>query len=1057
MKVFEALSTNLPHFAEMTGYQQLASGIGEPSAERRHMPLEWAAKLLRLVAVLTIFTQIGDLGFALWLRGGALSPIEWTLRLCATAFGLAVFVATFVRAARAIDRWELYAFTMDAVVLGAMTLNGLINREALHLFVFILLYAALTPSMLPWGPRWQAAFGVLTSSYFAIAAYQLRLGLSAEVYWTYGMISAVGVGQFISVLMNEFRQTVSSQLQALVASHNELQDEAAERAAAEKRLTRSELNFRTLIDSSVDAIAVTSLPDLRFVMVNPAFEKVWGIARDDLIGRPVTDFNFLPRNSDYHRSADRIANAILKKGGFQGANLRLLDRRGEWITMLTSAAKIEWDGAPCALFMHRDITGMKEAEVNLRAEVAERQKMEEKLRTSEAMLRSIFDASGDAISLARLHDGTYVSINDSWVKEFGFSRDEAIGKNARELGLWTDLDQVRVLMRELRDKSIISDVQLEVRRKDGSIAPYVGSLARTDIGSDQYVVALVHNISEIKNTEKKLIRAREDALAASTAKSEFLSSMSHEIRTPMNAILGMAELLSETELDQQQQKFLSIMQNNGNALLQLINDILDLAKVESGRLSLDKTSFELDNLVEKVVETLAVRAHSKELELVARVAPGTPLYLLGDPLRLRQILINLIGNAIKFTERGEIVLTVESTCQSSEPGRLHFMVADTGIGIPADRIGQVFQNFTQVDSSTTRRYGGSGLGLAIVKRLVELMNGRVWVESEIGQGSVFHFTALHDIDLAPRPLRSRSIAEVYSLDALRTLIVDDNATNRLLLREILAPLGAPISEAESGAEAIAEIGHARRSGKPYRLMLLDCRMPEMDGFQVIERLGARSDELVVLMLTSDDLRMTEGRARELNLGACLVKPVRKWELLQTIESALKARSVSAKLSEWPVMAIRPLASKYARPSQLEPGPSLRILLADDSADNRLLVQTYLRSTLHQLTIVENGKLAVEQFMQRFFDLVLMDIQMPVMDGHQAIRNIRQWEAQHGRPPLPIIALTASAFGDDIDRCFESGATAHIAKPVKKAVLLAAIRRYTNEQSEAVISAPASLR
>jgi PAS domain S-box-containing protein len=1037
MKVFEAIVDSLPNFADMTGYQPPESGLTRRTASR-----EWAAKLLRMVAVLTILTQIGDLGFALWLQEMALSRSAWVLHLFAISSALLVFVATFVRPAGAGDNWELYAFMMSALVLGAMTVNGLICRDTMHVLVFILLYAGLTPCMLPWRPRWQAGFGALTVGYFAVALCQLRPELSVAVYWTYGAIAGVGAGQFISILMNQFRETVSAELQALVASDHQLRAEAADRATAEQRLARSELNFRTLIDRSVDAIAVTSLPDLRFVMVNPAFEKVFGLTRDEVIGRPVTDFNFAPDEADYLRSADRIASTILKKGGFQGASMRLVNRRGEWITMLISAVKIEWDGAPCALFMHRDITSMKEAETNLRAEVAERQKTEERLRASEAILRGIFEASPNVISLARLSDGAYVSVNDSFVKQLGFSREEAIGKNPRQLGIWADLPQARTIIQQLHDKSVVSDVQVEVRHKDGTVAPYVASMARTDIGSDQYVVAVIHNISKLKNTEKELIRAREDALAASKAKSEFLSSMSHEIRTPMNAILGMTELLSETELDQQQQKFLSIIENNGNALLQLINDILDLAKVESGRLSLEKTSFELDNLVEKAAETLSVRAHSKGLELVARVAPGTPVHLLGDQLRLRQILLNLIGNAIKFTERGEIVLTVDKARESSELGHLHFTVADTGIGIGPDHIDQVFQNFTQADSSITRRYGGSGLGLAIVKRLVELKGGRLWVESELGKGSIFHFTAQYELDLESHPAELPTGPEGRSLAGLRMLIVDDNATNRLLLREMLAPLGARLTEAESGAEAVAEIEHARRTRDPYHLMLLDCRMPEMDGFQVMERLGcATSDAMVVLMLTSDDLSMTDARARELNLDAYMVKPIRKQELLRTIESALKTGKLGVRLLAQPLP--QPAATESVLPSQPEAEAVLRILLADDAADNRLLVQTYLRKSAYQLTMVENGQLAVEQFMHNSFDIVIMDIQMPVMDGHQAIRLIREYEAREGRTPTPILALTASAFAEDVDHCISSGATAHVAKPVKKAVLLAAIQQHTN--------------
>jgi PAS domain S-box-containing protein len=353
------------------------------------------------------------------------------------------------------------------------------------------------------------------------------------------------------------------------------------------------------------------------------------------------------------------------------------------------------------------------------------------LRESEAKLRKIFETSSDAITINRLSDGRYLEVNEAFAGT-GYSREEALAQSAGALGVWANRAQLREFMKTLRARGSVVNTEIDLRTKGGRIDPFPISAKVIELDGEECMVTIGRDIRSIKQTEADLIAAREAALAASQAKSEFLSSMSHEIRTPMNAILGMSEQLSETELDPQQQKFLGIMQNNGNILLELINDILDLAKIESGRLSLEQTTFQLEGLLDKIVESLAARAHGKGLELIARAVPETPQNLVGDPLRLRQILINLLGNAIKFTEIGEIVLTVERDCESSEPGRLHFRVADTGVGIPASRLDHVFESFTQVDASTTRQYGGSGLGLAIVKRLVELMGGRLWVESEVG-------------------------------------------------------------------------------------------------------------------------------------------------------------------------------------------------------------------------------------------------------------------------------------------------------------------------------------
>jgi two-component system sensor histidine kinase/response regulator len=482
---------------------------------------------------------------------------------------------------------------------------------------------------------------------------------------------------------------------------------------------------------------------------------------------------------------------------------------------------------------------------------------------------------------------------------------------------------------------------------------------------------LLSEVANRKRIEYELVQARDVALESARLKSEFLANMSHEIRTPMNAILGMSELLSETDLDAQQQKFVGIMQNNGNVLLDLINAILDLAKIESGRLSLEQTPFHLEGLLDKVAESLAARAHGKGLELIARAVPETPLNLVGDPLRLRQVLINLLGNAVKFTETGEIVLTVERDRESSEPGHLHFSIRDTGIGIPADRLSQIFESFTQVDASTTRQYGGSGLGLAIVKRLVELMGGRLWVESEVGKGSTFHFTATLKIDaarLAPAAARPA----VDAVAGMRTLIVDDNATNRLLLREFLAPLGARLGEAASGAEALAALERARDERDPYRLMLLDCHMPRMDGLQVMERLSDdAARELVVLMLTSDDLRINELRARKLKLDAYLVKPVRKSELLEAIQAAIDA-------SGQPLAVISEKSPDAAPPAIVAAADrsSLNILLAEDAPDNRLLVRAFLKPLSHRLVEAENGEIAVRKFADRRLAIVLPKLGRP---------------------------------------------------------------------------------
>ena len=529
----------------------------------------------------------------------------------------------------------------------------------------------------------------------------------------------------------------------------------------------------------------------------------------------------------------------------------------------------------------------------------------------------------------------------------------------------------------------------------------------------------------------ELVTAQKAAMAASVAKSEFLSSMSHEIRTPMNAILGMTELLEETPLNSDQAKFLSVMKNNGEALLILINQILDLARVESGRMALERANFDLEVLVDKTVELLAFRAHEKGLELAAHIKPGTPLHLVGDPLRLRQILINLVGNSIKFTSSGQVLVSVDCEPGSFSHATFHFAVSDTGIGIARDKLDLLFTNFTQADSSTTRKYGGSGLGLAIVKNLAALFGGRVWVESELGAGSVFHFTA--QLELQSEPVPESAAPSPPTLRGSRALVVDDNTVNRMILREILSSRGAEIVEAEDGPHALEQLENARRVRKPFNLVMLDGRMPGMDGFEVANKIrDAAHQELTVMMLSSDDLPIRLAQARALGLDAYLVQPIRRADLLQTLATAMHPADAQARVAH---------AASSPTPENETSAPSapMKILVADDSADNRMLIRAYLKDPMFKLDEAENGQLALDKMQQAKYDLVLMDIQMPVMDGFEAIRIWRQRERDNGLGRTLIVTLSASALENDVQRSIEAGADLHLSKPISKRKLLATIK------------------
>ncbi len=586
-------------------------------------------------------------------------------------------------------------------------------------------------------------------------------------------------------------------------------------------------------------------------------------------------------------------------------------------------------------------------------------------------------------------------------------------------------------MKILKDRSLMPALE---KARQGELGYYEGHYRATFSDAEGWIamtcapsineregreggIAIVQDISERKQAEDALRQAKLNAEAASQAKSDFLANMSHEIRTPMNAILGMADILSETELSDEQRRYVNVFQNAGNNLLELINDILDMSKIEAGQLELDKTDFSLEQMLSELVDLHAIRAHDKRLELVLDIEPGTPAAVYGDAKRLKQCLINLVGNAIKFSSKGAIVIGVHPVSDGAD--MLNFSVSDNGIGIPLHKQKAIFEAFSQADNSITRQFGGTGLGLTITRRLVHLMEGEIGVESIEGLGSTFYFT----VHLPPSVQTLRNDIPV-NLRKLRILVVDDFPINRTIVRKYLEPLGAEVDEAESAAQALALLEEAVMDEKPFALVLLDNQMPEVSGIDLSKHIRDNPvlEKLRIMLLSSADTLQQRQRAKELAL-TFLLKPIKRHELIQAIGHELQQ-----------IVPFMPKSPDIQAELQGDE-EGLHILLAEDNADNVLLIETFLKKTPHQLDVAGDGAIAVRKILANHYDLVLMDVQMPNMDGYEATAEIRRIEQKEKRTPVMIIALTAHALKEDEQRSMDAGCNGHLTKPIKKKVLL----------------------
>ena len=678
---------------------------------------------------------------------------------------------------------------------------------------------------------------------------------------------------------------------------------------------------------------------------------------------------------------------------------------------------------------------------------AERKQVAEDLRESQIQLRNLFEQSVDALLV---HDasGKLVDCNAAACRSLGYTREELLRLHVRDFAtnliapeekasrpggsLWQ-----QVLSGEPGE---LSGVHLgEHRRRDGTTFPVEVRVGSVIYNGEPMILASAWDVTERKRAEEQLRAAREMAEEASRVKSEFLANMSHEIRTPMNGVLGMTELLLDTELGKEQREYAETVHNSGHALLAILNDILDFSKIEAGKLTLEAIEFDLRREVEEVAALLAGRAFEKGLELISFVEPETPTAVRGDPFRLRQVLTNLLGNAIKFTEEGEVVLRAYSVESGAEDAVVRFEVKDTGIGIPQERQWRLFAAFSQTDASTTRRYGGTGLGLAISKQLVQMMGGQIGVESEPGAGSTFWFTVT--LQKATSEEGAGPVPRV-GLGGLRVLIVDDNATNRDILHKQLTSWKMRDGIAEDGPRALEMLRGAAESGESYDLAVLDMQMPEMDGIELARAI--KDDPLVastrLMLLTSVGLDVGE-EARRVGVESVLSKPVRQSQLHDALATMMAAPPESPAPGSF-----RKGAMPFDRAAAAGEGSSARghVLLAEDHPVNQRVAVGMLERLGYRVDVVPNGRETVAALSRVPYTAVLMDVQMPEMDGYEATREIRRLEEGSARR-TPVIAMTANAMRGDREKALAAGMDDYLSKPVRLEDLAEMLARWTGEQ------------
>ncbi len=661
----------------------------------------------------------------------------------------------------------------------------------------------------------------------------------------------------------------------------------------------------------------------------------------------------------------------------------------------------------------------------------------EVLRETEEKFSKTFRASPVAMGLSTLPEGRYIDVNQAFLKLLGFERQETLGHTDLELGLWINPLERDPMLKLVEEQGSVRNRDVSLRSKCGATRNVVLSADRLELNGQKCLVAAMDDVTPRKQAELNLVVTKKAAEAASSAKNEFLANVSHEIRTPINGILGMIELALDTELTGDQREYLNAVKVSADSLLTVINDILDFSRIEASRLDLEMLEFNLRDCLGDMLKPLALRAHQKQLELAYHFPLEVPGKVIGDPGRLRQVILNLVGNAIKFTEQGEILVKVVKLAALAEHVELQVSVADTGIGIPADKQQLIFGAFAQADGTTTRRYGGTGLGLAICRQLVAMMGGRIWVESEEGKGSTFHFTAKFGMPQdAPQP----SPPQPVNLVGLPVLVVDDNATNRRILEEMLLGWGMNPVTAANGEGALAALDGSAKAGRPFALVLLDGYMPEMDGFTLASRIKEHPPLAgpTIMMLTSCGQRGDAARCRDLGVAAYLTKPIQQSELLEAVRGVLLANAQQAEAS-----------SLVTRHSLRESRRRLRVLLVEDSPANQEMTRRLLEKRGHLVVTADDGAEALailERSDYSGYDLILMSMDMPRLNGFQVAAILREREKSTGTR-VRIVAMTALAMKHERKRFLEAGMEGYVSKPVRTDELFRTIEERAGAEDE----------